>query len=273
MRQFHGIDLAVKWRDTFLEQYPNEILALMLPMLELHLSEQDRMALGSSTPGFAEALLLDTPVAISTGLSQQIEAALDRFRDGVFLRTGATSFKSSLLPVTPAKTVKRAMDILSLPNRRSAAFLADSLVNGYDLNLFAFPWHDIPPWSEFRIFIRDRRVIGVSQYHHQLSFPEIPANERAIKASLSDFCGDLLDALHMDTVVADAFVARREDGRFRATLIELNPFIQRTDPCLFSWKNGGDFDGGFRYREASDQPQALRIGGQQANDDPWQLLS
>ncbi|SFA62819.1 protein of unknown function, partial [Paracoccus halophilus] len=134
-------------------------------------------------------------------------------------------------------------------------------------------WHDIPLWSEFRIFIRDRRVIGISQYHHQSGFAEIPANERAIKASLSDFCRDLLDALHMETVVADVFVERQDNGSFKTTLIELNPFIQRTDPCLYTWKNGGDFDGGFRYREAQDPPQVAWTGRQQLIDDPWRLPS
>lgn len=270
---FCGVDLAAKWRETFVEKYSDQLRKLMLPALEIHMSEQDRLAVGAGTPGFSEALRLDAPVPISTGLSQQIEAALDRFPDGVFLRTGATSFKSSLLPVTPARTVKRAMDILSLPNRRAAAFLADSLVNFYDLNLFAFPWRDIAPWSEFRIFIRDRRIIGISQYHHQSNFPEIATKERAIKTSLSDFSRDLLDALHMDTVVADVFVERHNNGGFKTTLIELNPFIQRTDPCLYTWKNGGDFDSGFRYREAQDRPQAARSGRQQMIDDPWQLPS
>lgn len=273
VRSFWGIDLAAKWRETFIEQYAGQVQALMLPGLEIYLSEQDRIALGASTPGFSEALLLEPKNSGPKGLHQKIEAALARFRGGLFLRTGATSFKSSFLPVTPAKTVKRAMDILSLPNRRAAAFLADSLVNGYDLNLFAFPWRDIPPWAEFRIFIRERRVVGISQYYHQSSFPEIAVNERAIKAALADFCRDLLDALHMDTVVADVFVEPQEDGRFRTTLIELNPFIQRTDPCLYTWKNGGDFDGGFRYLGAQDRSQAVRSGRQQLVDDPWQLPS
>lgn len=116
-------------------------------------------------------------------------------------------------------------------------------------------------------------MIGVSQYQHQSSFPDISANEYAIKASLSDFSRDLLDALHTETVVADVFVERQEKGRFRTTLIELNPFIQRTDPCLYSWKNGGDFDGGFRYRAAEAHTHAILTDRRQVIDDPWQSPS
>lgn len=62
-------------------------------------------------------------------------------------------------------------------------------------------------------------------------------------------------------------------SRFRTTLTELNPFIQRTDPCLYSWKNGCDFDCGLRYREARYLPRAVRAGRHQVIDDPWQLPS
>ena len=31
-------------------------------------------------------------------------------------------------------------------------------------------------------------------------------------------------------------------------LIEINPFFEMTDPCLFDWRGGGDFDRTFRYK-------------------------
>ena len=249
-RPFKGIDLALKWRETFIENYPSPVINLMLPYDEIFLDEKTRIAIGSFTPEFLSGLSLEFPERDLTELGDDLENSLGRFPEGVFLRTGASSFKSDLSPILGGNTLTRLLDILSLPCKRATTFIADSLVNEYDLNLYAFPWRDILPWSEFRLFIRDRKVIGVSQYHHQEAYPEIQDNLDAIKASLLPFSRQLIEALHMDTVVADVFVERQEDGRFKTTLIELNPFIQRTDPCLFTWKNGGDFDGGFRYRKS-----------------------
>jgi hypothetical protein len=33
-------------------------------------------------------------------------------------------------------------------------------------------------------------------------------------------------------------------------LVELNPFDFATDPCLYRWSRGGDFDFAYRYRAA-----------------------
>lgn len=64
----------------------------------------------------------------------------------------------------------------------------------------------------------------------------------------------LIPMLHIEHVVADIAVTY-QDGNFNVFLIELNPFIQRTDACLFSWSNGGDFNG--RIRINRSQTDAL----------------
>ena len=210
--------------------------------------------------------------SFSDEFRSDLDTVLSQYPDGAHLRLNLCSFKRG--PQAPRIHDAAGFEaVLARQNYRVYSVLKATVDRELDIQLFAFPWRDIPPWSEFRIFIRDRRVIGISQYHHQTSFPEISAGERAIKASLSDFCRDLLDALHLGSVVADVFVERQENDRFRTTLIELNPFIQRTDPCLYTWKNGGDFDGGFRYREPRDLPRAVQFGRQQMIDDPWQLPS
>lgn len=151
-------------------------------------------------------------------------------------------------------TVERAMDILSLPNRRATAFIADSIVRGDPLDLYATAWREMLPWSEFRLVIRESRVVGVSQYHHRAVHPALRDRAEAVASSLSCFGRRLIDALHMQTVVADVFVEPQDDGSFVSWLIELNPFIQRTDPCLFTWRDGGDFDGTIRFLKETANP-------------------
>lgn len=253
---------------TSVGEWPDAIRALCLPVSEFGVGPADTalmIFLSAGERGEARAHRL----SFSDEFRSDLDAVLSQYPDGAHLRLNLCSFKRG--PLAPRIHDAAGFEaILARQNYRVYSVFKAAVDRDENIQLFAFPWHDIPPSSEFRIFIRDRRVIGISQYHHQSGFHEISTNERAIKASLSDFSRDLLDALHMDTVVADVFVERHDNGRFKATLIELNPFIQRTDPCLYSWKNGGDFDGGFRYREARDRPQVARPGRQQLIDDLWQ---
>ncbi|MBK4218244.1 hypothetical protein JJJ17_20140 [Paracoccus caeni] len=256
---------------TSVSEWPQAIRDLCLSISEIDVVPADAalmVLLSAGERGEARARRL----AFSDEFRSDLDAILNRYHDGAHIRLNLCSFKRG----SHAPKIQDAAGfevILGRQNYRVYSVLKATLDRHEDIQLFAFPWRYIPPWSEFRMFIRDRRVIGVSQYHHQSGFPEISANEHAIKASLSDFCSDLLNALHMETVVADVFVESQQNGRFSTTLIELNPFIQRTDPCLYTWKNGGDFDGGFRYYEAPGHPHAVLTGRQQLIDDPWRLPS
>ncbi len=259
-------------RGTFIENWNSELLSLSIETRSIELNTSDVWVLGSFTPLFRDMTGYSSGNYFSERFLRNIDDALEK-HPLVAPRIGFCSWKSLRIPILASYQSRGVLYTICSENERVARAIAAHLSSETALFLHLRKWHDIPPWSEFRVFIRDRRVIGISQYHHQSGFPEISASERAIKASLSDFFRDLIDALHMDTVVADVFVERQEDGRFKTTLIELNPFIQRTDPCLYTWKNGGDFDGGFRYREAQDQSQAAQSGPRQFRDDPWRLPS
>jgi hypothetical protein len=54
---------------------------------------------------------------------------------------------------------------------------------------------------------------------------------------------------HVDDVVFDVFLDVKYgglDSSIDVRLMELNPFIPKTDPCLFDWSVEGDFDGSLR---------------------------
>lgn len=262
----------VSIKNTFIENWSQDLLSLSIETSSVELGVSDGWVLGGFTPLFRNMTGYSADGYFSEELLKNIGSSLEKFTL-VAPRIGFCSWKSPRIPILASYQSRGVLYTICSENERVARAIAAHLSSETALFLHLRKWHDIPAWAEFRIFIRDRRVIGVSQYQHQSSFPEISANEYAIKASLSDFCRDLLDALHMETVVADVFVERQENGHFKTTLIELNPFIQRTDPCLYSWKNGGDFDGGFRYREAEAYTHAVLTDRRQLIDDPRQLPS
>ncbi|SMN19891.1 similar to Saccharomyces cerevisiae YLR215C CDC123 Protein involved in nutritional control of the cell cycle [Maudiozyma saulgeensis] len=93
-------------------------------------------------------------------------------------------------------------------------------------------WFDINPALEFRVFVKENQVVGVSQrdlnYYDYLK-------------PLGDTFKDLIDEFVEDTVipkfpddsfVLDIYIPRPFDKIF---LIDINPFAKKTDPLMFSW--------------------------------------
>ena len=114
------------------------------------------------------------------------------------------------------------------------------LEQGVDCNLYVSPCEDISEHTEFRLFVRKMNVVGASRYHYQSDAPEAKSSADFVRPALSEFAMRLLDALHIDTVVADVFIRDDSNDEPNVVLIELNPFVRETDPCLYSWEKTTD---------------------------------
>ena len=238
---------------TFVENWPKELLALSFLSEGFELHERDVIAIGANTHDFMNAKgLLEKP-RFSEQLREDIEYALSVLNTPAFLRFGGVSYHDDA--ISRLKTVDDVIAQLSVSNRRVASCLWDCLQSSTPVWLHLREWRDIPRWGEFRCFIKERKVIGVSQYHCLEYFPFYKEKESEIRVQLIEFLQKLLPVLHVDTVVADVAITY-QGGEFSTVLIELNPFIQRTDACLFSWVNGGDFNGRIRINQSITDAQA-----------------
>ncbi|MGL4309558.1 MAG: hypothetical protein ACRCSU_03645 [Paracoccaceae bacterium] len=237
---------------TFPEHYPDSVRDLMLPMVSITLSEHDAHVLGGFSMAFRAAMT--GPAAedyFSIGFLDTLDNVMAQFPDGVMPRIGYCSWKAGSISNAPAKGAKGVLQVISRDDPRVGQAMVAHVVMAEPVVLHLRPWVKIPEWAEFRLFIRDAHVIGASQYMHRETYPPISQNEPAILAALQAMAEALLPELHVHEVVADVFVAPQGKG-FHATLIELNPFMPATDPCLFSWAKGGDFDGSFRFNRADN---------------------
>ena len=101
-------------------------------------------------------------------------------------------------------------------------------------------------WASCRATVADARWLGPAAEGWTL-MPDYPTRVGQVLASMASFFPTFRDACHLDTVVFD--VALRVDGNAAVDtiLIEINPWIPETQPCLFSWETGGDFDCSLRY--------------------------
>ncbi|WP_197056035.1 hypothetical protein, partial [Paracoccus halophilus] len=164
---------------TSVSEWPDAIRDLCLSVSEFDVAPVDAalmLLLSAGEHGEAKVRRL----SFSDEFRSDLDAVLNQYPDGAHLRLNLCSFKRG--PRAPRiQDAAGFAAVLARQNYRVYSVLKASVDRHEDIQLFAFPWHDIPLWSEFRIFIRDRRVIGISQYHHQSGFAEIPANERAIK--------------------------------------------------------------------------------------------
>lgn len=93
-------------------------------------------------------------------------------------------------------------------------------------------WLDMKPSMEFRCFVRDRRLIGISQRNVGDFYPFLPAMADELADRLDVFFEDHIAPAFSATAYAfDAYLA--STGRIR--LVDFNPWGGATLPLLFTW--------------------------------------
>ena len=88
---------------------------------------------------------------------------------------------------------------------------------------------DIPPAQEWRCFIRDGEVAGISQYFYREHYPDLVRDREHTEERITRFLKSaVLPILHLDSVVVDVWLADQP------MVIEINPY-GLSDPCLLSY--------------------------------------
>jgi len=99
-------------------------------------------------------------------------------------------------------------------------------------------WIDLDPSMEFRGFVNNGKLNALSQYNHLAFFPHIVAEKDHIVKIISEFFHDvaLPRLVHkFKSYIIDFALVKDAEGKYKIWVIELNPFLETTDGCLFSW--------------------------------------
>ena len=99
------------------------------------------------------------------------------------------------------------------------------------------PWIEIAPQSEWRCYVRNGKLIAISQYFYNIGFNNFAPNKNDIVA----FASQYLSYLPIKDIVMDIVYGKG--------LLELNPY-GKSDPCLFTYAELDAMDGSevaFRY--------------------------
>ncbi|WP_199765726.1 cell division cycle protein 123 family protein [Aeromonas veronii] len=186
---------------TFIENWPEELLALSFKSEGIELQDNDVIAIASCTQEFMDAKRLLERKSLFEQLRDDIEYALSRFTGPVFVRFGGVSYHDRSIP--HIENVDAVVKQLSVSSIRVASYLWDCIQSSTPAWLFLRAWHDIPRWGEFRCFIKNGSVVGVSQYHCLEYFPFLLKNADEIRQLIIVFLQKLIPLLHIEHVVAD----------------------------------------------------------------------
>lgn len=240
----------------YIENWPRDLCALSIPQVDIPLTLDEAGAVGSNIIEYGEAF---GPVKPIEHIEARVNEAVATFPNGAFTRLGSRSPKDSWLAAREGsmKTVvgQNPLRFMLDCSERIYEDLTLAIQNEYPPHIFVRQWIDLNPWQEFRCFMRGRKLVGISQYYYRDVMPEIVENANSIEAAIKTwFEGCFRFTSHLDDVVFDIVINQRVLGVAREwhdwdiRLLEINPFFELTDPCMFDWRDGGsDFDGSFRF--------------------------
>jgi len=244
---------------TYLENWPTMLYNESISTILIRLDDREVASLiAYNNNTIDETCEVPTKENESTLLSIQnkISNCIDRFPNGAFIKLGSRSpkdsyegYKEGFKCLDGEKAIKLFNDSERI---RDDLELAKNY--GYSPYIAIREWLDIPEWSEFRGFIRNRKLVGLSQYNYRSKKPyaEIMKNASSIEWAIQRKSEYIADLLHMPDVVVDLFYKSKYYGNETVSevkVIEINPFDIWTDPCLFNWNKDKFEDFEFRYNK------------------------
>jgi len=231
-------------KPTYIENWPNGLINHSVATVHFPLTTEEVDALIAHNIMSLEngEIPTDEQGQILRRLEEKIDRLIKHFPRGAFVRLGSRSPKDSyeaFLKKFCYKNGKEAVAALCDSERiNDDLWLAKS--NDYTPYIAVREWIVIQPWQEFRCFIRNKKLVGISQYNylHREVFPEIEENADRIEWALRKKVEMVAPILPADDVIVDFVYKMREHGNVvvnEVILLEVNPYSPYTDPCLFNW--------------------------------------
>ena len=236
-------------RPCLYTHWPERYRQLSFPTWVEELTE-DEVAIMAST-----FMNKDEQLTWSDSLIEKVSRGTGQFTNGSFFKLESRSPKDNYWGEMTNFRACSWHDVKQLiwSERMLDDLVRYTYLESEPLRLLFREWQPIRKAGEFRCFIRNRKLAGISQYHFMgydessrknkpLAFAEVFGRKEEWKALLADFIAtEIIPNLHVDHLVVDLWV----DHMRKVTLIEINPY-GLSDPCLFSYDELEKAEGEFR---------------------------
>lgn len=183
--------------------------------------------------------------AISDGALEAAYAA--RLGDDESLNAKINALLQAGLDVLKVEDAQSGADLLLRSERiYQDMLMAIKYPDVFEESIVAREWVDLDTGLEFRGFVKDGVLTALSQYNALSSFQQVIDAAAVIPKTIDSFftsrgIGQALVEAGMGDVVIDFGLVPRSDpdaeSGFDVWVIELNPFLETTDPALFHWEH------------------------------------
>ena len=245
-------------KPSYIENWPSGLINHSISTVHFKLTDEQVHALIACNYSMVESGFV--PSEEEKAALKELEKILDRyivqFPKGAFIRLGSRSPKDSYNAYKRLYCYHSGLEAIDAlcDSERIHDDLHLAKVNNYTPHLVVREWVKIEPWQEFRAFYKNRKLVGVSQYNYLSNdvYPEIEELKDTIIWAIEIKSKMLAPLFPVDDIVADYIYKVQNRGSERISevvLLEINPFMVYTDPCLFDWSKDSFEIFEFRYNK------------------------
>ena len=248
-----------KCAETFIENWPSRLYNESIATSLFQLTQEEARALIETNAFFTdeeEKKPSEDSLSLVSDLAKKITEQIDRFPKGAYVKLGSRSPKDSYIGFREGFCCHDGYKAIRLFNdsERIEADLQSAMLNSYLPSIAVREWIKIPEWAKFRGFLKDKRLMGLSQYNYRDNkiYSEILENADSIQWAINRKAEQIAKFLPMSDVVVDFLYKVRAYNNERISeviLIEINPYDIWTDPCLFNWNKDSFENFEFRYNK------------------------
>jgi hypothetical protein len=227
-----------KIRDTYLENWYDRLQGLTIPSIGQEISIGQARALACSLIELGECHEQPSPSEFSE-LKAAFAALWAKAKSPpYFCRLGSRSPKDAYGLQNKATSLKEMIGCFTSCSERLSDDLSLAYCNDYRPWLWLRKWVFIEPELEWRYFIINGEIQGLSQYHY-LKSEKIYPPVQSVTHSADEIQkwwetkAKPIWPSNLLTAVVDVYL---DLGSGQVILIEINPYFEMTDPCLFTWK-------------------------------------
>jgi hypothetical protein len=200
--------------------------------------DSDEESWSSSSSSTEPTAMFDFPE-----LNRQIEAAIHQLggavvpklnwscpKDAVWMNGGTLKCET----VGDVYLLLKSSDFIAFDLQQATTEVADPLSSSspeVKYQLVLRKWSNLYPSQEFRVFVRQRQIRGISQRQATQYYPHVLERVDHYQRLIEQFWDDHKERAPCDDVVMDIYIDKND----RVWLIDFNVWGSRTDALLFSW--------------------------------------